>query len=86
MAGGGRRGSTGSRRVAGDDVDLPCTFLRQLFDPLGRRGRLDSRPGLLARPFDQHGPTSRFVLFGHDRFFPGRSSGNCLRLSQRPTT
>ncbi|KAM1223789.1 hypothetical protein FF1_042669 [Malus domestica] len=86
MAGGGRGGSTGSRRVAGDNVDLPCTFLRQLFDPLGGRGRLDSWPGLSARPFDQRGPTSGFALLGHDRFFPGRGSGNCLRLSQRPTT
>ncbi|KAM1515644.1 hypothetical protein ACFX10_014723 [Malus domestica] len=85
MAGGGRR-STGSRRVTGDNVDLPGTLLRHLFDPLGWRGRLDSRLGLLARPFDQHGPTSGFVLLGHDRFFPGRGSGNCLRLSQRPTT
>ncbi|KAM2268642.1 hypothetical protein ACFX1S_046741 [Malus domestica] len=71
LADGGRRGNTGSRRprgLTGDDVDLPCSLLCQLFDPLGRRRRFDSRLGLLARPFVQYGSTSSLSLLSNIAF------------------
>ncbi|KAM1389361.1 hypothetical protein ACFX2I_017357 [Malus domestica] len=86
LADGGKRINTGSRRIRsliGDDVDFPCSFLCQVFDPLGRRRRFDDRLGLLTRPFAQH---SSLGPLSNDRFFLGRSRNDYLHISQRPTT